>query len=372
MTESAKLLIFVLGYVLVVISFIPLIRNDNWMFRIFEYPRFQKLIINVIILFFFAALYDSRSVHDKIFGGLLLANFGYLFYQIWPYTFFSKRQMIKSKGVTTHRQFKLLISNIFQDNRDIEGWSKVINRHDPDLLLIVETDEWWKNELERRFENRYPYRVIQAQENTYGMVLFSKFELMDAEVKFLIEDDVPSIEALVKLPSAQVFKLYCLHPKPPVPHETARSTERDAEILLVAKEAEKLKVPVIVAGDLNDVAWSYTTELFLKVSKLLDPRRGRGFYNTFHARHWFFRWPLDHVFCSTHFELASLTRLPSVGSDHFPILIELVLSENELKENKEEVLEADSEEKKFAEEKIKDGKQKSSTTPRAKKAMRAK
>lgn len=54
---------------------------------------------------------------------------------------------------------------------------------------------------------------------------------------------------------------------------------------------------------------------------MLDPRVGRGVYNTFHARYWFLRWPLDHVFVNNTFLLGRLQCLPASGSDHFPIFI---------------------------------------------------
>jgi endonuclease/exonuclease/phosphatase (EEP) superfamily protein YafD len=91
----------------------------------------------------------------------------------------------------------------------------------------------------------------------------------------------------------------------------------------VGRDIGDEKDPVIVAGDLNDVAWSHTTELFLRLSHLLDPRKGRGFYNTYNANYPWFRFPLDHVFHSNCFKLISLHRLEKVGSDHFPIAIEL-------------------------------------------------
>jgi endonuclease/exonuclease/phosphatase (EEP) superfamily protein YafD len=81
--------------------------------------------------------------------------------------------------------------------------------------------------------------------------------------------------------------------------------------------------PIVVAGDLNDVAWSPTSELFLRLSGLFDPRIGRGFYNSYNADEPVLRWPLDHVFHSGHFQIVDLQRLRNIGSDHFPMLIEL-------------------------------------------------
>jgi endonuclease/exonuclease/phosphatase (EEP) superfamily protein YafD len=145
------------------------------------------------------------------------------------------------------------------------------------------------------------------------------------------------------------IKFYALHPEPPVPNENPYSTDRDAEILLIGKEVTDEKMPLIVAGDLNDVAWSYTSTLFQKVSGLLDPRRGREFYSSFHAKYPIFRWPLDHVFCSGHFRVCKMMRLRAIGSDHFPILIELHLANAE---DDSEKLEVDRVDMEIAQEKI--------------------
>lgn len=96
----------------------------------------------------------------------------------------------------------------------------------------------------------------------------------------------------------------------------------------MAESLRDTQLPVIVTGDLNDVAWSATTRLFRKISGLLDPRIGRGMYNTFHADYWFIRWPLDHIFHSYHFALINLERLPPFGSDHFAIFVELYYDQN--------------------------------------------
>jgi endonuclease/exonuclease/phosphatase (EEP) superfamily protein YafD len=128
------------------------------------------------------------------------------------------------------------------------------------------------------------------------------------------------------------MQIWGLHPEPPVPGESLYSTAKDKELMKVALKAKKCTLPSIVIGDLNDVAWSHTTELFRKTSELLDPRRGRGFYNTFSAHHWYIRYPLDYIFCSKEFGLISMTRMPKNGSDHFATLTHLALRKDLIKE----------------------------------------
>lgn len=78
--------------------------------------------------------------------------------------------------------------------------------------------------------------------------------------------------------------------------------------------------PSIIIGDLNDVAWSYTTTLFQRIACALDPCIGRGMYNSYHANHPLLRYPLDHVFATPEFAHVELRRLRHAGSDHFPVL----------------------------------------------------
>ena len=243
---------------------------------------------------------------------------------ILPYTrIWHPQSVVVPAGIAQSRPgLKVLLSNVLQFNSDYRGLIDLIDREAPDVCVFMETDEAWQNALERAGED-YPDKIEQIQDNTYGIMVWSKLKVEDAEVRFLVNEDIPSVRADIRLDDGTRFRLIAVHPEPPMPAD--HTVERDAEIVLVGLEAADLEMPVIVTGDLNDVAWSRTTSRFLRVSKLLDPRIGHGLQNTFHAHYWFMRWPLDHVFHSDDFSLVRLERLPAYGSDHFPLLCELVL-----------------------------------------------
>jgi endonuclease/exonuclease/phosphatase (EEP) superfamily protein YafD len=311
---------WVVSLVLIALTLAPLIKTPKWYIRVWEFPRLQVAIglgaaIVVQVLF----------VPMGFAGGLLLAaSFAGLSWQLWQihtYTPLHPVQSASARQPDPANSVRLLIANVLQDNRNADAFLYLVRRDDPDLILAVETDRWWDGRL-AVLRERYPNAVRHPLENTYGMLLFSRLPLADIAVRDRVTQDIPSIFARVRLPSGHQFDLYCVHPEPPRP--TNDVEERNAELLLVAQDVSRAGRPAIVCGDLNDVAWSHTTRLFQRIGRMLDPRVGRGIYPTFHARYWFARWPLDHVFHDASFRLGRLEILGDFGSDHFPVSVELV------------------------------------------------
>jgi endonuclease/exonuclease/phosphatase family metal-dependent hydrolase len=187
----------------------------------------------------------------------------------------------------------------------------------------LEVDAWWAGRMEP-LRKEYKWVSEHPLDNHYGMLLYSRLPITACDVRFLVSPDVPSMRAIIQLRSGDEVVLYAVHPPPPLPNSP--SYGRDAELVLTGREIQGHGRPTIVIGDLNDVAWSYTTKLFQRVGRMLDPRVGRGMFSTFHAEHRFARYPLDHVFHTRDFSLRELRRLGYTGSDHFPIVVELAFT----------------------------------------------
>ena len=310
------------GTLMIVATALPLLRANAWWIRVFDFPRLQITLVAAATLAVFLASWDRSSPWQVAFAAALALALAYQAYMMFPYTVLARRQVEQARSTDAGGTLAALFANVLMTNRDSQRLLAIIRSQDPDLVLAVETDAWWQRELEV-LARTHPHGVRQPQDNTYGMLLYSRLELVEAQVKFLVQADVPSIHARVKLRCGALIELRCVHPRPPAPDEAKESTPRDAELIVVGRELKQKRAPAIVLGDLNDVAWSRTNYQFQELSGLLDPRIGRGFYHTFHARYPFLRYPLDHCFHTKHFRLVSFQRLPAFGSDHFPVGIKL-------------------------------------------------
>ena len=301
---------------------LPLLRHEAWWIRVFDFPRRQIALLTLLAIPAYVALAGFDDTLDGIVLAALAACVLYQLALIAIYTPLFPKQAKDAGTGGSERRIGIVVANVLTPNRQAEALLRIVRARNPDVMLFLETDDWWQAQLDA-LEATHPYCVKCPKDNLYGMHLYSRLELVEPTLRFLVDPDVPSIHARLRLRSGDCIEIHCVHPRPPAPTETSSSAERDAELLIVAKTVAEAGGPTIVIGDLNDVAWSATTRLFQKISGMLDPRVGRGMFSTFHAKHALLRWPLDHIFISREFTVASLARLGYFGSDHFPIHAEL-------------------------------------------------
>lgn len=338
--------LIILAILFTIMTLLPLSKEEYWWIRIFDYPRVQIAIGSILVI--------SLLVIDHLTSWpmlILMLVLGvatiYQAFLIYPYTPFAKVQTLKSHGTDENVRLRLFVNNVRMVNKHTDKVLREIEKCDPDIIVLMEPDKKWE-EAVKSLEEKYHYILKEPLENTYGILFYSRLKLYNAEIKYLVDKEIPSVHATVELRSGDKIKMHCLHPLPPTPHSDTE--ERDAEIVMVGKEVKKSGEPSIVMGDLNDVAWSHTTRLFQRISGMSDPRVGRGFFNTYNAFIPVFRFPLDHIFHTPHFRLVHLQRMRAVGSDHFPMFIEL--SYEPERKNVQEIPKPDGDDHEEAQEKI--------------------
>jgi endonuclease/exonuclease/phosphatase (EEP) superfamily protein YafD len=333
--------------VIALLTLLPLSRHPHWLIRGMDFPRLQLAVLSGWLVLAQLLYLDLAKLTS---WGLVAVALICLVWHLWwilPYTKLWQTEVKTATDTNSERQISIITANVLTPNRQANKLITLVKRYKPDILVTLESDLWWQQQLEV-LEADMPYSIKCPLDNLYGMHVYSRLPLADETISFLVEQDVPSMHAQVTLPAGDKIRLHFLHPAPPSPTENPESAERDAELVMVARSVADSEQPLIVTGDLNDVAWSATTRLFRKLSGLLDPRVGRGMFNTFHCNYWFLRWPLDHLFHSHHFSVRNIERLPSIGSDHFALYTELVY----IPSNKDngQGLDADATDKAWAEE----------------------
>lgn len=313
--------LMILAGLAVLVGLLPLIKVSHGAIRGLAFPRQQ--ILWICILGFCLALWRGASPWVYAgFGGAMIIQLTYIikFTPIWPRESSRAQPELEADN---RRHISLMTANVKLSNSDYSRLIRLTKRVQPDILIAIETDADWCDALRGALGAEYPHRVEVPQDNGYGLQVLSRLPLEDVETACLLTEDIPSIRCVVVLRSGALIRLNVVHPEPPVIDHDTRG--RDGEIALAGMNAADDPLPVIVTGDLNDVAWSATTRRFQRLSGLADPRVGRGFYNTFNAFHWWARWPLDHLFHDPLFQLLRMERLDKIGSDHFPMFFALAL-----------------------------------------------
>ena len=306
----------------IVVTVLSAVPSNEWWVRVWDFPR---LLVLAGGLFALAGLLALRFPGRSPVTALLLAALVYQCWFIFPYTPAARVEAERLELADDLRRahcFTLLSVNVLQDNRDFTGTRDLIERTDPDLLLLMETDRAWQEALDPLLD-RFDQRFDAPLSNRYGMILASNLPIVGGRIVNLAEPRTPSIHGIARTRSGRAFRFAALHPRPPHPGQDTE--ERDAELAIAARHIRETRLPALAFGDFNDVGWSRTSQLFRRIGEYVDPRVGRGLYATYPASWPAFRWPLDHIFFTEEFALHDLRIGSRLGSDHLPVHAEICL-----------------------------------------------
>ena len=290
---------------------VSLSNTDAWYVRQVDLVREpMSYIAGVLLLLSLFVKFRWRWVTVALFALIIVINL----WRIWPYTFLAGTQLAYDDGAQAAAAtcFTAMSVNVKVENDRYAQIAEQVERIDPDILFLMETDEEWAAQLEPVLAG-YEHVDRHPQPNAFGLVFATRLRVIKTNIVENTHRDTPTLYATVQ-PGSRPVEFIGLHPKPPLPSWDTQM--RDENIVKAGVQTPDRLPDAMVMGDFNDVPWSRTTTKFRDTGEWRDPRIGRGTYPTFPPSLVAIGWPLDQMMLKGDLELTEFEVLPDNGSDH--------------------------------------------------------
>ncbi|MDX2089978.1 MAG: endonuclease/exonuclease/phosphatase family protein [Kofleriaceae bacterium] len=277
-------------------------------FVLFEHFRVQYVVLGMLVVGAAAGLklrgyFDAAAIALVLHALPVLADLG------------RAPRLLPRNGVPV----RVLSLNVLTANTGTHAVRTLIETARPDVIGLVEVNQRWLDELAPSLA-AYPGRLAYPAEDNFGVALFAR-----GPVTGTIEELGAPLSTIVGEVSLEGVRLTAVvaHLVPPMTSRWAdyQTTQRDG----LASRVAELAGPVIVMGDFNATPWSRTLRGLVARTGLCDTRAGFGVQASWHAAIPFMRIPIDHVLASCSIGVRDRRIGPDVGSDHFPVIVDLVV-----------------------------------------------
>ncbi|MEN1682093.1 MAG: endonuclease/exonuclease/phosphatase family protein [Planctomycetota bacterium] len=219
--------------------------------------------------------------------------------------------------------FRVMTLNVLSSNGRFADVLALVEREDPDLLLLVEGRDRWSEPL-APLREAYPVHLKRIRRDDFGLEFFSKLPAEWVQVQEFGGGEIPSVVAQLEF-GGKPFTFVGTHPLPPI--SALYSQSRDDQLAAVAAFARGEPGPVVMAGDLNLSPFSPCFSDLLEGGDLRDSGRGFGFQPTWSPTWLWLGLPIDHVLHTPDFVVRTRRVSPSVGSDHRAVIVDFAFAE---------------------------------------------
>jgi len=216
---------------------------------------------------------------------------------------------------------RVMYANVLTKNENKQGFISRVREAEPDILVVLETDQDWLKALEV-FRDKYPATLSKARSDDFGIAVFSAFPFTDAAVTTVGGVEVPAITATIEIGDREIF-LLALHTFPP---KIARwDSHRMKQIEAIPEMIRDRTQPCLVIADLNAAMWSPYYKQLIGNTGLRNTRKGFGLLPTWPAYYSPFLIPIDHILCTPDIQVLHCEKGKQFGSDHLPLIADLVI-----------------------------------------------
>ncbi len=211
-------------------------------------------------------------------------------------------------------QLRVVVFNLNVRNTGTAPVLRFLAQVHADAVVLLEVGEQWREPL-ASLHAAYPHQLIKTSANPFGIALLSAWPCAPCEL--LEGDEAPP--ALLGRLALQDDHLWIAGAHALPPFSGAWTRARDAYLLDMASRLAGLEGARLLAGDLNTTPWAPGYRELLGAG-LDDGGVVRMSWPTFLP---FPVIPIDHVLVSPELRILSKQRGPDLGSDHYPIVVEL-------------------------------------------------
>ena len=216
---------------------------------------------------------------------------------------------------------RILLSNVLVSNGEADRFIAFVEESAPDMIVMQEVTPAWMQMI-AAIDAFYPYKLVEARDDPFGVALYSKFPLDSTVVNSSVPLGYP--ELIVRaIAGPHRLNLITTHPIPPIGENNFFS--RNLQLDGVAKLAARTPEPTILIGDLNITMWSNHYDRLEEISGLGNARRGFGIKPTWPLFLPIGLIPIDHCLVSDDITVTGFRTGPNIGSDHLPIVVSLTL-----------------------------------------------
>ncbi len=284
-----------------------------WPFELFTHFRFQIAVVMLAIAV--ALVFSKRGLWKWSFGCFTASA-------VWSVVVILLPTDQPPPG---NDRLRVMSANILNSNLRSDEFEQLVAKLDPDVLIALEYTYRW-DQLVPLVKAQYPYSVSSPRDYGFGIAIFSKLPLRNVEEVLLDPSvDVPTLFCEIEL-SGQQIGLAAVHTFSPL--TLPRFETRNKQLHSLARWVAADDRLHIVAGDFNSTTWSPFVADFLHFSQLRDSRAGFGLQASWPQFNWLMLIPIDHAFISREFYVHRRWVERDIGSDHYPIVIEISLAPN--------------------------------------------